>query len=532
VRPPREVDAVKSSDYRILGDAVRTQAALRPDAVALIYQDRRSTYASLDAAANRLANALLDLGIQKGDRVCILAKNSDRYLECIFGASRARAVITPINWRLAPAEIEYILNDSHAKILFVDADLMAGLNGVDCSHLTHRIVLDGAAPGGLDYETLTARAAPSDPGLEVSLQDVVMQIYTSGTTGRPKGAMLTNANFLKICDLEGPPTPAWFQMQSSDVSIVAVPQFHIGGVETSLRPLFGGATLIIHREFDPASVLGDIEAFGVTVIALVPTALQMVIEHPNAERTDFSSIRTLFYGASPIPLDLLRESMRVVNCDFVQAYGMTETTGTIVTLPPADHSPEGTPRMRSAGKPLPGVELKVVDGKGAALGPHQVGEIVVRTRSVMCGYWGMPEATAATIDAEGWLSTGDAGYLDEDGYIYIHDRVKDMIVSGAENIYPAEVENAIFGHPQVAEVAVIGVPDPKWGEAVKAVIVPRPGEVIDEGELLTWVRTRIAGYKVPRSIDIIEELPHNATGKVLKTELRKPYWAGYTRAVN
>jgi long-chain acyl-CoA synthetase len=523
---------LKSSDYRAPADAIRVNAARRPDAVALVYQDRPIAYAQLDAATNTVAQAMLDLSAEPGDRVCILAKNSDRFIEVMFGASKAGVVFTPVNWRLAPAEIEYILNDARAKILFIDKEMLQALAGLDCPHLVHRIVLDAPAAGEVEFEAWKAAASGEDPRLPAAPGDVAMQMYTSGTTGRPKGAMLTNANFLKVCDLEGPPTPSWFQMTANDVSLVAIPLFHIGGTETALRPLFCGGTLVIHRDFDPAAVLADIEAYRVTVLSLVPTALQLVVEHPKAPNTDVGSVRILFYGASPIPLELLRKSMRVLGCDFVQAYGMTEATSTVVTLPPHDHSPEGTPRMRSAGKPLPGVELKVVDGDGAALGPGKVGEILVRARSVMCGYWGMPEATAAALDSEGWLHTGDAGYLDEDGYVYIHDRVKDMIVSGGENIYPAEVENAIFGHPKVAEVAVIGVPDSKWGEAVKAVIVPRPGETIDEAELIGWVRARIAGYKAPRSIDVRAELPHNAAGKVLKTELRKPYWAGYTRAVN
>ncbi len=523
---------MKSTEYSQLGDVVRVQAAQRPDTVAIVFQGRPTTYAALDRAASRVAAALIAAGVKTGDRVCILAKNSDRYIECMFGAGKAGAVLTPINWRLAPAEIAYILNDSRAAILFADADLLASLDAAECPHLTTRIVLTGEAPGAIGYAAWIGDSDAADPQVALSPDDIALQMYTSGTTGRPKGAMLSHGNLRKLCDLEGPPTPPWFRMHPADTSLVAVPLFHIGGTEAAMRPLFSGGKVIIHREFDPAAVLRDIEAYGINALNLVATALQMVIEHPNAATTDFGSVRGVFYGASPIPLDLLRNGLRVLKCDFVQVYGMTEVTSTATTLSPADHSPEGTPRMRSAGQPLPGVELKIIDADGAALPPHQVGEIAIRSKSVMKGYWGMPEATEAAIDADGWFRTGDAGYLDEDGYIYIHDRVKDMIVSGGENIYPAEVENAIFGHPQVQEVAVIGVPDPKWGEAVKAVIVARPGEIIDEAELLGWVRARIAAYKAPRSFDFPAALPRNASGKVLKTELRKPYWAGHARGVN
>jgi long-chain acyl-CoA synthetase len=293
-----------------------------------------------------------------------------------------------------------------------------------------------------------------------------------------------------------------------------------------------GAKGVVAREFDPMKVLDFIEHDRVSKMFMVPAALQIVVRLPRAREVDFSRLKYILYGASPIPLDLLRECMSVFGCGFVQQYGMTETCGTIVYLPPEDHDPAGNPRMRAAGKAMPGVELKVIDEAGNSLPVGVVGEVATRSVSNMPGYWNLPEATAATIDAEGWLRTGDAGYLDADGYLFIHDRVKDMIISGAENIYPAEVESAIYGHPDVAEVAVIGVPDEKWGEAVKAVVALKPGASPDPESIIAFARTRIAGFKAPKSVDFIEALPRNASGKILRKDLREPYWAGRTRRVN
>jgi acyl-CoA synthetase (AMP-forming)/AMP-acid ligase II len=257
-----------------------------------------------------------------------------------------------------------------------------------------------------------------------------------------------------------------------------------------------------------------------------------MLNHPRVNEIDFSRLKYIMYGASPIPLDLMKRSIDVFGCGFIQMYGMTETSGTIVALNPEDHDPNGNERMRSVGKPLIGVEIKVIDEAGNIVPTRQVGEIATRSRKNMKGYWNMAEATAATIDGEGWLRTGDAGYLDEDGYLYIHDRVKDMIISGGENVYPAEVENAVYSHPLVADVAVIGVPDEKWGEAVKAFVVLKAGADVSEADIIGHARQNIAGYKCPKSVDFISALPRNPSGKILRRELRAPYWAGKDRAVN
>lgn len=293
-----------------------------------------------------------------------------------------------------------------------------------------------------------------------------------------------------------------------------------------------GACSVILREFDPPTVLKLMEAERISRMFMVPAALNFLIRTPGARDVDYSRLKIIFYGASPIPLDLLRACMDVFGCDFCQQYGMTEACGTIVYLPPEDHDRNGNRRMRAAGLPMPGVEIKIIDADGTALPPETVGEVATRSSSTMAGYWRNEAATADAIDADGWLRTGDAGYLDTDGYLYIHDRVKDMIISGAENIYPAEVESAMFGHPDIADVAVIGVPDEKWGEAVKAIVVLKPDAAADANDIIAFTRSRIAAFKAPKSVDFIEALPRNASGKVLKRTLREPYWSGKDRAVN
>jgi acyl-CoA synthetase (AMP-forming)/AMP-acid ligase II len=322
----------------------------------------------------------------------------------------------------------------------------------------------------------------------------------------------------------------WYPCAADDVNLTSMPQYHFSGSVMGLISLFAGARTVITRQVDTTEILGLIPAERVTRACFVPAVLLLLLQTPCCRATDFSSLGYIGYGGSPIPLDLLRDAVDTFQCGFGQVYGMTEV-GIVTTLPPEDHDAAGSRRMRSVGKPLGNAEIKVIGEDGAVLPPHQVGEIVARTPQVMKGYWRLPEATARTV-RDGWIYTGDAGYFDEDGYLYVHDRVKDMIISGGENIYPAEVESALFGHPAIADVAVIGVPDERWGESVKAVVVRAPGRDAAEAELIAYARERIAHYKAPRSVDFVDELPRNPSGKILKRMLRAPYWEGRERQVN
>jgi acyl-CoA synthetase (AMP-forming)/AMP-acid ligase II len=362
--------------------------------------------------------------------------------------------------------------------------------------------------------------------------EAVLQLYTSGTTGNPKGAVISNRNLFALRKQSNEAELAYTKWDDDEVVLVAMPCAHIGGTGLGIMALGAGLPGLILDEFTPDGFFDAVEHGGITRLFIVPAALHILINHPRCATVDYSRLKYILYGAAPMPLELLRQCIKMFNAGFIQAYGMTETTGTIVILPPEDHDPTGNVRMRSAGKALPGVELRIVDGSGNDVPTGEVGEVWSRSSNNMLGYWNLPDATEKSLADGGWFKTGDAGYLDEDGYLYIHDRVKDMIISGGENVYPAEVESAIYGHPDVLEVAVIGVPDDKWGEAVKAVCVPRPGQSIDPENVIGWARERIAGFKVPKSIDVIDMLPRNASGKVLRRDLRAPYWEGYDRQVN
>ncbi|MEZ5557511.1 MAG: fatty acid--CoA ligase [Pseudomonadales bacterium] len=520
-------------DVTTLGDLARFHAAQRGTKEAILFEGRSTSYAEFDRQCSQVANALMAEGLSAGSRVGFMDKNSDHFYQVVFGAAKCGAVSVGINWRLAPPEVAYILNDCKAEILFVGPDFYALAERVreQVPSLKRIVAMEPGHPQWPSFEQWRDAHPNADPWVPVGTDDVAIQMYTSGTTGHPKGVQLAQRCFFDLWRRPLNADMAFNEWTEDDVNLAAMPSFHIGGVGWGIMGLRAGARNIVAREFDPGQTLQLIGDYGITKLFLVPAAIRMVLQHPEARRTDYSSVRFISYGASPIPLDLLREAIEVFQCGFVQLYGMTETTGSATYLPPQDHDPSGNERMRSAGKPFPGVRLKVVDENGKPVPPRTVGEICIASPVNMLGYWNLPEATEKTL-IDGYVHTGDAGYLDEDGYVYVHDRVKDMIVSGAENIYPAEVESALFGHPAIADVAVIGVPDERWGEAVKAMVVLKEGHTATPDELIGFARERIAGYKLPKSVDFIDELPRNPSGKILKRELRKPYWEGMDRNVN
>lgn len=528
----------KQETRRCMGSCIAHWAEHRPDNIAIDDPadpaTRLVTYAELDRTVTEYARALTGAGLKKGDRVCWLGKNSGLYFTLFAACSRAGAVIVPINWRLAASEVAYVLKDTRAALLFCEpgfaetAQKAVALAGSD----THIIATQPA--GDLQPFDDWLENTPRSDLPETDPAEGVLQLYTSGTTGNPKGAVLSNDNLFKMRPLvENNPDHAWIDIGPDDSTLAVMPCAHIAGSGIGPIAFYNGATMMVVPEFHPDSVLDCIDK-GLNQFFLVPTALQMLVNYPRAKDTDFSAVRSVTYGAAPIPLELLRQCIQTMpQALFCQQYGMTETTGTVCILPPEDHDPAGNERMRGIGIPLPGVEMKIVDENRREVPPGTIGEIATRSGLNMLYYFNNPEKTAETVDADGWLYTGDAAVMDEDGYFYIKDRVKDMIISGGENVYPAEVENAIFGHPQVNEVAVIGIPDDRWGEAVKAVISPKTdaGEV-DTQSIIDWARERIAGFKVPKSVDVIPELPRNASGKILRRELRDPYWEGKDRGVN
>jgi long-chain acyl-CoA synthetase len=527
-------------EIETLADVPRHHARVRPNSVAMVDGDRITTYREWDKRTSRVANGLLSLGVRPGARIAALDENSDRYFDILFGAAKIGAVLVSVNWRLAPLEIAYILNDSTAEVLFV-GQRFKSLTEQVLTNLERKpkvIVTGGESSDRPSYEAWLTQQSDLDPTYRGSPHDTVVQMYTSGTTGHPKGVQLSHFSLYAhdrnraLLKEQYDAQLSWNEWDENDVSLVTMPNFHISGTGWGVVGLYNGARSIILSQFDPELVLSTIESDLVSKLVLVPTAIHQLLQHPRCRGTDFRSIKYLLYGASPIPIDLLQEAVTILQCGFVQLYGMTETAGAVTYLPAEDHSLSGNSRMRSAGKPITGVKLDVRDQQGNSLPVGSEGEIWIHSESRMNGYWNLPEATAATISPDGWVRSGDAGYLDSDGYVYVQDRVKDMIVSGGENIYPAEVESAIFGHPSVAEVAVIAVPDDKWGEAVKAMIVLKDGCEPDAKGVLEFTRARIAGYKLPKTIDFVTALPRNGTGKVLKRELRKAFWEGRDRQVN
>jgi len=494
--------------------------------------DRVVTYRDLDERTSRVANALLGEGIEQQDRVAFFDKNGPEYFDVLIGGAKVNAVDVAVNWRLAPPEVAYIVNDAQAKVLIVGEEFAPVLDAIEGDLTTvKKIVVVGSHPQHESFEDWIERQSATDPGLQAGPEDVALQFYSSGTTGLPKGVMLTNVNLFTAMD--GLARRLGFGPDS--VNLVAMPLFHIGGGGWACVGLTAGCEDVIVREIDPVAIAKIIEERKVTHAFLVPAVLQFMCMVPEIGETDFSALEMIAYGASPISTQVLADSLRVFGCGFTQLYGLTETTGAVTGLFPEDHDPDGpnAHRLRSAGKPLDGVEIRIVDAaSGADAGLNEVGEIWVRTVQNMKGYWNLADDTAKTILDDGWLRSGDAGYLDEDGYVYIHDRVKDMIVSGGENIYPAEIENVLMAHASVADAAVIGIPSDRWGETPKALIVRAAGTDPTEQELIEYCRERLAKFKCPTSVDWVDALPRNPSGKILKKDLRAPYWEGRDRFVS
>jgi len=517
----------RPADVVTVGDVTRHHARNRPDRVAIHYEGQRLTYAELDRRANQVANGLIAEGLGSQARIAILAKNSPAFFELWFGGAKADVVLVPVNFRLAPPEVAYVVGDAGAEILFVGAEFYPVVERIahELKSIRRIIALDGKHPSWTDYSAWLGAQSASDPLLPISPGHCAIQMYTSGTTGHPKGAQLSHASLLVLSH------GALGEWHENDVNLVCMPLFHIGGSGWALLGFLRGIDTVLTRDPDPAAILRLIPEYRITKAFVVPALLLFMLQNPQCKTTDFSSLELIVYGASPAPIDLVRNARKVFGCDLAQVYGLTETTGAITYLPPEDHDEKSGERLKSCGKPLAGIEIRVVDAAGKDVPTGEVGEIVTRSPQNMLGYWNQPEATGRAIRSE-WFHTGDAGYLDKDGYIYIYDRVKDMIISGGENIYPAEVESALFAHPAVADVAVIGIPDEKWGEAVKAIVVKKPGAQVAPEELIEFARERIAHYKAPRTVDFVDALPRTPTGKILKRELRKPFWTGQERQVH
>jgi acyl-CoA synthetase (AMP-forming)/AMP-acid ligase II len=499
----------------------------------------RSYEAHVDRVQRLVSGMGKRLGIEPGDRFGVMAANSARHLELWHAALFGGGVINPLNLRFSGRELAHVLRDSGAKVVFTDALFADVINSVREAAGIESVVLiadssaDAPVPQGIAadvmYEEVVGHGDPAAPDWqEPEESDPCVLMYTGGTTGLPKGVLLEQ----RAMTLTAYHTAMKFLYQPDEVYLLQTPMFHaasFGGI--AIGPAFGATTTFVPF-FEPGVVIDAIPRLGVTSTVMVPTMIAITMNHPNFTPETFGSLRRLTYGASPMPAALLdRLLAEFPKLEIAQGYGMTEAAALLTVLGPEDHVP-GSHRLHSTGQALPGVALTIQDDEGTILGPHQTGEVCARSGNIMREYWNRPEETAVAFRG-GWYHTGDAGYLDEDGYLFLVDRLKDMIVTGGENVYSTEVENAITDHPAVAQAAVIGIPDEQWGEGVHAVVVLHPGQEVSEQDLREHVRRQIAGYKVPKSIEFRSEaLPLSGALKVLKRELRAPYWEGHERGIH
>ena len=493
-----------------LAGLIRSLASTRPDRPALTAGPVTLDFRQLDERSSRVAQGLIAAGVGPGDRVAIISRNCIPYYEVLLGVSKVGAVVVGVNFRLAPPEVAEVLADAEPALVFAGDEQ---LRLVDPDR--------EAVAFGSGYESWLAGHPPVDPMLSAP-DDVVLQLYSSGTTGTPKGACLTNANLYWTTRMGR----ECYAMSERSVNLLTSPLFHVGGAGYILTTFGQGGHTVLTADMDPVGVLELIAAHRVTHAFLVPSVIRSLLDALADHPVDLSSLELIAYGASPIDERTLREAVKAFGSRFLGVYGMTETAGSVTALMPADHDVDG-PRahlLRSVGRPLPWHEVEVFDAASAIVArPGEVGEIWVRSPQNMPGYWRRPDLNDGTVRPDGWLRTGDAAWRDEEGYLFIHDRLKDMIISGGENVYPAEVERVLAAHPGVREVVVVGVPHPRWGETVKAVVVPAAGGVA-EADLIAFARERLAHYKCPTSVDLVGELPRNASGKVLKRSIRARYW--------
>ena len=498
-----------------------------PKSVAHKFLDRETTYEELNIYSNQIANGLISLGCKPDSRIAYYGKNSDYFFEFLIGTLKSNTVAVGVNWRLAPPEVSYVLNDSKSEVLFVGEEFYPIIDQIleDLPNVKKVIAVDGNHTKHEDFISWRDFQECASTGLKSSDQDDILQLYTSGTTGHPKGVQLTNRNFAAANESIDGIVP----FEEGTTNLVCMPGYHVAGTNWGIWGYIFGCRNIIIADIDPGLILELIEQEKIRSTLFVPAVILFLISHPNALSTDFSSLNFVLYGASPIADDTIIKAKEIMQCDLYQVYGLTETTGAITIMMPEDHDPKRG-KLRSCGKALKGVELKVVDENGKELKTGEIGQVISKSDLNMKGYWNKPDATKESI-VDGWFYSGDAGYFDEENYLFIHDRVKDMIVSGGENIYPAEVENALMSHEKILDAAVVGIPDEKWGEAVKAFVVLSDSS-LDEDQIISYTRTKIAGYKCPRSINFISELPRNPSGKILRRELRDPYWKGIDRKVS
>lgn len=507
---------------------------LYPEKPAFVFGDKRYSYKQVNQRVNRLINAFRRMGVKRGDHVGILAYNCPQYFE-VFALAKAGMVTVPLNYRSVSSELDYLINNSEISTLILEkefVDIVGSISG-SIGGVKNFICLDAEVEGMQDYEQLIADSTPDEPEEEVKPEDMAAIFYSSGTTGRPKGAVHTHRSL--VAEMLLPEAVPALEMSARDVALAVMPFFHVGGSAAHMLSTFAmGSTIVVLRKFDEEAVLRAIEEHKVSYVCLVPSMIISLLEYPSLGKYDISSLRTIAYTGAPMPLEAMKKAIRYFGPILVQSLGQTETLKMTV-LAKGEHKLEGSPqelkRLESSGRPPFDGEIRIVDKNGKEVGPGTPGEIIARSDRMMPAYWKMPKETAETIK-DGWLYSGDAGLMDADGYVYLVDRKKDMVISGGENIYSREVEDVVRRHPAVAEAAVVGVPDEQWGESVKAIAVLKPGSAATEEEIIAFCKERLASYKKPKSVEFWDSVPVTATGKVKKNEIREKYWVGHKRRIN
>jgi acyl-CoA synthetase (AMP-forming)/AMP-acid ligase II len=506
------------AEISTLADIPRHWAAATPGNLAVLDADRALTYASLHERSDRVAAAIASSGIAPGSHIGLLAKNSAEFFELWFGAVKAGCALAPFNWRSSEAELTDLVRDAETPLLFAGTEFTETAGRVRAAAGPRVEVVDlGAAGAGLD--DWLARRPGTVPSIRIHPEDIALLAYTSGTTGRPKGAQLSHrafANWFLISSLE--PTETW---SAADVALMVMPNFHLAGSWVSLPALYHGGTIATLPAFEPEAFAVAVDRYQPTVTCLVPSAIALLLDHPAIRGRSFPSLRRLLYAGSPISPEALRRAIATFACDLAQFYGTSETY-IITLLRSALHDPDDPLALASCGEPVPLVDTRITDAAGHDLPPGEVGEVLVRSPMMFSGYWNQPEATAAALTG-GWYHTGDLGRRDPTGPLYLVDRLKDMIVTGGENVYSIEVEQALVKHPDVVSCAVVGVPDERWGERIVAYVIPRDGSAVSAADLLDHCRTLIAGYKVPKQICFTDALPMTSSGKIRKAMLRQQH---------
>lgn len=502
-----------------------------PERVSIIFDGKSWTYEQLDKRSNQLARALVGLGAKRGETIGIIEVNCNQYIESYFAVAKLGAFFVPLNFRAKAEELTYMINHAEIKILLFGKRYLELIKEIrpHCQGLKDYISIGQSDGAFIDYEELLSSASSDEISEEIAEEDITIIMYTSGTTGRPKAVPIRHNAFVSyVLENVDPPSP-----EIEERNLLSVPFYHIAGMQSMLSSIYGGRTIVLMRQFDVDEWLKTVERERVNRSMLVPTMLKRIIDHPEFGKYNLSSLKVITYGAAPMPFEVITKAINMLPwVRFINAFGQTETASTITALGPEDHIIEGPEEEKekklkrlssSIGRPLPDVEIKIVDEDGKALPPNKIGEIWARGPRVMTGYWRDEQKTAEAITPDGWLRTGDMGWMDEDGYIYLSGRADDMIIRGGENISPEEVEDVIESHPKVEEAAVIGVPDPEWGQEPRAIVVVKKGETVTAEEIIEHCRSRLAGFKRPRSVIFVPSLPRNPMGKLLRKKLREEY---------